>query len=77
MSIINIDEGAAFGAALLAGVGAGVYADVVTACRHTIRVRDTLAPRAESALVYDKYYRLYRRLYADLRHGFVELAELA
>jgi len=76
MSVINVDEGAAFGAALLAGVGAGVYADVVSACRQTIRVRHTLAPQAEAVAVYDQYYRVYRNLYRDLRDDFAQLAEL-
>lgn len=76
MSVINVDEGAAFGAALLAGVGAGVYADVVSACRQTIKVVHTLAPRPEAVAAYEGYYQLYRRLYAHLAGDFTTLAEL-
>lgn len=76
MSTINVDEGAAFGAALLAGVGAGVYADVVTACRSTISVKETLAPNAGAVVKYAKYYDLYRTLYQHLKNDFVELQAL-
>jgi xylulokinase len=76
MCMINVDEGAAFGAALLAGVGAGVYADVVTACRETIRVVDALAPEAAAVATYAAGYELYRSLYAGLKGGFERLSEL-
>jgi xylulokinase len=76
MSVINVDEGAAFGAALLAGVGAGVYPDVMTACRTTIRVQDTLEPDPQSAAIYEQYHALYRRLCSHLRQDFAQLATL-
>lgn len=76
MSVINVDEGAAFGAALLAGVGAGVYPDVVTACRQTIRVVDTLAPQPAAVELYEQYYTLYRRLYEHLAGDFSALAQI-
>lgn len=76
MSVISVDEGAAFGAALLAGVGAGVYPDVVTACRTTIKVVDTLRPQAEASLLYERQYALYRSLYKQLRHQFAALGGL-
>jgi len=76
MSVINVDEGAAFGAALLAGVGAGVYDDVVSACRQTIRVVNTLRPEPEAVATYEGYYQLYRQLYAHLAKDFGALASL-
>lgn len=77
MCMINVDEGAAFGAALLAGVGAGVYADVVAACRQTIRVVDALPPQPELVAIYEEYYGVYRTLYPAVRKGFQQLAALA
>lgn len=76
MSVINVDEGAAFGAALLAGVGAGVYDDVVSACRQTIKVVDTLRPQSDAVATYEGYYQLYRRLYAHLAQDFGVLSGL-
>jgi xylulokinase len=76
MCVINMAEGAAFGAALLAGVGAGVYADVGAACRQTIRVVSTLQPRPEAVAAYEVGYQLYRSLYPTLRASFARLHEV-
>lgn len=68
----NSTEGAAFGAALLAGVGAGVYPDVPTACAQTIRTADPVAPGPQAA-AYAHAYALYRRLYPALKETFAEI----
>jgi xylulokinase len=62
-----VEEGAAFGAALLGGVAAGVYADVHEAVERAVRVRD--AVDADPALrdVYDEGYARFRSLYPALR----------
>lgn len=75
-SIINVDEGPAYGVALLAGVGAGLYASVETACDAAIRTVDTPAVDRASHDLYAGYHALYRRLYAQLRGSFDEAAEL-
>ncbi len=72
--VINITEGAAFGAALLAGVGAGVYSDVHDAVAATIRVVDRTAPQTDSAAAYERIYPLYRGLYGALKPTFDALA---
>ncbi len=41
---INTEEGAAYGVALLAAVGAGGYKNIQEACRATIRVVPGLRP---------------------------------
>jgi xylulokinase len=66
---VDVTEGAAYGAALLAGVGAGVYADVSEACRRTIRIVDRVAPGPES-VTYADYYPIYRSLYPALQPAF-------
>ena len=71
---INVDEGPAFGVALLAGVGTGVWPDVATACRATIQVKEATPANAESHAIYNKYYRVYRELYPNLKHQFEALA---
>ena len=63
--LTNVPEGAAFGAALLAGVGTGVYEDVGEACARTIRVTDKVEPGADVS-VYEDYYLIYRELYPAL-----------
>jgi xylulokinase len=69
---VNTTEGAAYGAALLAGVGAGVWSDVAAACQAAIREADVTVPRAEMVAAYEAVYPLYRRLYpalSDLSHS--------
>jgi xylulokinase len=67
---INVDEGPAFGVALLAGVGTGVWASVAEACRATIHVVDRAAPEAPAQAVYNRFYPIYRSLYAALKEPF-------
>ena len=74
--LVNITEGAAFGAALLAGVGAGVYANVGDACARSIRVTDKIEPSANAA-AYSDYYSLYRELYPALAPHFKKVSEIS
>jgi sugar (pentulose or hexulose) kinase len=60
-------ESASLGAALLAGVGAGVYASCHEAARATVGVEKVWLPRAENAARYEERYQTYRRLYPALR----------
>lgn len=69
IALVNITEGAAYGAALLAGVGAGIYVSVADACAQTIRVTDSVMP-SRDAPVYDEYYQVYRALYPALKEQF-------
>jgi xylulokinase len=68
--MINITEGAAFGAALLAGVGAGVYSSVPEGVSAAIRVVSRTAPRSDVVDVYQRFYPLYRGLYGALKPTF-------
>jgi len=72
---VNVTEGAPFGAALLAGVGASVYPDVATACRTVVRVSGETSPGAAAA-VYADYYPRYRSLYPTLAPEFKALASV-
>ena len=73
---VNVTEGAAFGAALLAGVGAGVYRSVTDACGRTIRITGSTRP-GPAAETYDAYYPRYRALYPLLAGEFAALARFA
>jgi len=71
---VNTSEGAAYGAALLAGVGAGVWADVPAACAACLRVTEAL-PRDEGRTgLYRAAYRTYRSLYPSLKPAFDQMA---
>jgi xylulokinase len=70
---VNTTEGAAYGAALLAGVGAGVWPDVDAACDSAVKVTGTTLPRPEAASRYERIYEIYRQLYPALKDTFHEL----
>lgn len=72
---INVTEGAAYGAALLAGVGAEVYSSVEEACAATIRVVTTTEPKPEHMKIYNAYYPVYRSLYGALKPAFDTVAQ--
>jgi xylulokinase len=61
-----VEEGAAFGAALLAGVAGGAFASVADAVGATVTVRDTTAPDPEWSQVYAHGYERFRALYPAL-----------
>ncbi|HXF60209.1 MAG TPA: FGGY-family carbohydrate kinase, partial [Caldilineaceae bacterium] len=73
---VNTTEGAAYGAALLAGVGAGVWPDVDTACAATVHITGSTAPNAATAACYDAVYAQYRALYPALKSTFQGIATL-
>jgi xylulokinase len=67
MERVAVDEGAAFGAALLGGVAAGVWPDVDTAVAATVRPQARIEPVAEWVDVCRERSQAYRELYPALR----------
>ena len=67
---LNVSEGPSYGAALLAGVGTGVYASVEEACEETLGVIERCAPVPRNVRVYDRFYPIYRALYPALKPQF-------
>jgi xylulokinase len=59
-----IEEGPAFGAALLAGVASGVYSDVFEACAVIQLGHESNAPNLELHELYRRYHAVYRDLYS-------------
>ena len=76
LCIASSTEGGAFGAALLAGVGAGIYASVPEACDATIRPGGRQEPDPASHAAYEPYCRIYRGLYPALSESFHGLSAL-
>jgi xylulokinase len=62
-----VEEGSAYGAALLGGVAGGVFADVHDAVRRCVRVRATVEPNPGWVDAYDELYGRYRSLYPALK----------
>jgi xylulokinase len=72
---MRVEEGPAFGAALLAGVGGGVYPDVAAAVAATVATAGSVDPDPQAVAAYDKGYAVYRTLYPALKPAFNALAE--
>jgi xylulokinase len=72
---VNTTEGAAFGAALLAAVGAGQFGSVPEACEAAIAITGQTIPGADTAR-YQEIYPHYQALYPALTGTFNGLAGL-
>ena len=73
---INVDEGPAYGAAILAGVGAGCYGSVEEACDAIIFETYRIQPDENVAATYDAWLEEYRAAYNALRPNFKRVASL-
>jgi xylulokinase len=67
VQIVEAEEGAAYGAALLAGVGAEVWSSVDSACEVAVRVAQEVQPHAPTVPVMQKQYEAFRRVYPALK----------
>jgi len=77
VSTINSEEGAAYGVALLAAVGAGAFKHVPEACAATIRVVKETPTNRAAAKTYERAYPEYGQLYHSLKGDFKRIAALA
>jgi xylulokinase len=66
LRVPRVTEAACLGAALLAGVGCGVYKDVWEAVGQTVHFDRRVEPRPASAHAYDRVYDVYEDLYPAL-----------
>ena len=73
---VNTTEGGAYGAALLAGVGAGAWSDVASACKSSIKITGSTGPDESQALTYQKAYTIYQELYPSLKESFAKMGKL-
>lgn len=74
VEIPDIEEATAMGAALLAGIGAGVYKDMLSASKLTYRVKKRYYPNKEANKYYNRIYKTYSRLYPVLKTINYELS---
>jgi xylulokinase len=66
VELLAADEGAAYGAALIAGVGAKVWPTVDAACDAAVRIAKVVEPDPAARATLDRAYARYRRLYPAL-----------
>jgi xylulokinase len=67
LRVPQVTDAACLGAALLAGVGAGVYSDLQSAVAQTVHLERRVVPLASSLNAYDARYALYRQVYPTLK----------
>jgi len=69
-------EGAPFGAAILASVGTGFYNDVKSACKKIIKEKDEFDFNEKNVKIYEKFYSIYKKLYPVLKNSFEETVKI-
>jgi xylulokinase len=67
VEIVAAEEGAAYGAAILAGTGAGGWSSVEQACDAIVKVAKRIAPNPQDSATMQNAYRTYRKIYPALR----------
>jgi xylulokinase len=72
---VNTTEGGAYGAALLAGVGAGTWSDVASACQQCIKITGSTMPDPAQIDAYKHAYRNYEDLYPALKTSFGKISQ--
>lgn len=72
---VRIEEGPAYGAAILAAVGCGEYATVEEAAAQLVQPGEVISPEPELVAAYENRYQLFRQLYPSLAPAFVKMAE--
>jgi xylulokinase len=66
VELLEAEEGAAYGAALLAGVGTGLWVSVDQAAEAVVRVAERRNPIPEHTVTLDRQYAQFQRLYPAL-----------
>ena len=73
ISLLNVEQGPAFGAAIIAGVGAGIFSDFESIVEELVDVVKTVEPIPENKVKYNHDYKIYQSLYGDLKSRFKDL----
>ena len=72
----NNGSEAAFGAAVIGGVAAGVYSSVEDACERLCKTGMTQEQNLNNVYKYNRIYKAYRAVYPNIKENFKELAEI-
>ena len=67
VEVVAAEEGAAYGAAILAGVGAGGWHSVEQACDAVVRVAKKITPNRKDSAAMQQAYTVYKKIYAALK----------
>jgi xylulokinase len=67
LCVPRVTDAACLGAALLAGVGIGIYPNVEQAVLKTVKMQRRIEPDAESVKAYERRFRIFEKLYPALK----------
>jgi xylulokinase len=67
VSQLATEQGAAYGAAILAGVGAGFWTSVDDVCSRLVKIKSVIQPSKDSSVRLQQQYMLYRAIYPALK----------
>jgi xylulokinase len=76
ITTLEVEQGPAYGVALLAAVGDGAYKNIESACKATIKVADQTSPDKAAVKNYDRLFPIYRDLYGNLKDSMNQLADI-
>lgn len=74
---VNSDDGPAYGAAILASVGDGLFDNLDEACEKFIDVTESFQPNESIVEIYNRKYSIYRSLYPELKNVFKRLNQVS
>lgn len=69
---VEVEEGPAFGAAILSMVGDGIYHDVKQACDAIVKTKEIYQPNIEKVAVYEKKFSFYQKIYPAIKVLFMK-----
>jgi xylulokinase len=68
VEVSAVEEATPLGAAILAGIGVGIFKDERDAYNNTYRPGEIYTPHADTAAQYEKYYPIYKQIYPNLKN---------
>lgn len=75
ITTLKVEQGPAYGVALLAAVGDGAYRSIRSACKATIEVADVTPPDKQAVKIYRRLFPIYQSLYGRLKESMSALAQ--
>ncbi|MDI3472891.1 MAG: xylulokinase [Thermotogaceae bacterium] len=74
---IQVDEGPAFGAAIIAAVGSKLFNSFDEAAEKFVKLGKTIEPIEKNSRIYDELYEIFRSLYPALKDKYEKLFNIA
>jgi xylulokinase len=75
ITTLKVEQGPAYGVALLAAVGDGAYRSIESACKATIEIAEETKPDRAAMKNYDRMFPIYRDLYGQLKDSMAALSK--